>query len=283
MNRPDRLRISRRLEWAYDVLELVEQHVNLPPIRIPPVEFDFDAGNEIEIEAIADATRLFWGIGNGPITDIVSLLEYNGIVLIRENVNCEDMDAVSRWQGGRPFILYSGDVQSNARTVFNLAHELAHIVLHAGVEVTSKNIDKLERQANRFAGAFLMPRATFVREVASTSLDYLLSLKQRWRVSVAAMVYRCRDLEILNSYQVQYIWKQMNARKIRKSEPLDNSFPLGEPTVLKSAVEMIMQAGRAAYRDVVSELALNPRTIEQLCGLPNGTMHNNITPLRLHR
>ena len=124
------------------------------------------------------------------------------------------MDAVSRWQAGRPFILYSSQVESGPRCVFNLAHELGHIFLHAGVEVDSRNIDVIESQANRFAGAFLLPRETFPREVVSTSIKYFTYLKERWGVAIAAMVYRCKDLHLLSKSQHGYLMRQMHSLNI---------------------------------------------------------------------
>lgn len=52
---------------------------------------------------------------------------------------------------------------------------------------------------------------------------------------MAAMIYRCKELGILNPDQMKYLWKQMNVRGIRKKEPLDNAFALSRPTVLASA------------------------------------------------
>jgi Zn-dependent peptidase ImmA (M78 family) len=190
------------------------------------------------------------------------------------------MDAVSRWQGGRPFILYAADEKSYPRKLFNLAHELGHIVLHTSVEVNSKMLDRMEHQANRFAGAFLMPRRTFAREVANTSIDYFISLKARWRVAVAAMVYRCKELAILNPYQVKYIWKQMNMRNIRKKEPLDNAFPLSKPTVLGSALGMILESRTLLPSRIVEELCLNPQDVESLCSVDPGTLEQKVIPLR---
>lgn len=66
--------------------------------------------------------------------------------------------------------------------------------------------------------------ALSVAEIANTTVDYFLSLKGRWRVAVAAMIYRCKELGILNADQVKYMWKQMNARSIRKREALDDAF-----------------------------------------------------------
>jgi Zn-dependent peptidase ImmA (M78 family) len=282
MQRPDRLRIGRRLEWAYHITELLDQYVELPPVNLPDVSFDFAEDDGERIEDIADALREYWGLGFGPITDLAPILEYNGIVLIEEKVACEDMDAVSRWQGGRPFILYATEVESAPRKLFNLAHELGHIVLHTSLEVNSRVLDRMEKQANRFAGAFLLPRRTFSREVANTSVDYLLSLKGRWRVAVAAMVYRCKELGILNPYQVKYIWKQMNARNIRKREPLDTAFSLSQPSVLSSAIEMLAQSSLRTPNEIVDELAINPADIESLTALPPGALQNKVVSLHLN-
>ena len=60
--------------------------------------------------------------------DLPTLLEANGVILILQPVDCEDMDAVSRWQNGRPYILYSAEVESYPRVNHNLAHELGHVV-----------------------------------------------------------------------------------------------------------------------------------------------------------
>jgi hypothetical protein len=49
-----------------------------------------EEGDE-RIEEIADQLREFSNIGFGPITDLVPVLEYNGIIVIEEPVRCEDM------------------------------------------------------------------------------------------------------------------------------------------------------------------------------------------------
>ncbi len=280
MQRPDRLRIGRRLEWAYYITDFVSDYIELPPVNLPEIQFDFQTDGDERIEEVADQLREFWNVGFGPITDLGPVLEYNGIILIEEAVRCDDMDAVSRWQDGRPFILYAGEQYSNPRKLFNLAHELGHIVLHTSTEVNSKNLDRLEKQANRFAGAFLMPRKTFAREVANTSIDYFLSLKGRWRVAVAAMIYRCKELGILNPHQVKYLWKQMNVRGIRKREPLDAAFPLSKPTVLGSAIGMIIEAKVKMPSEVAEELFLNGEDIEALCAVPRGTLQNKVVTLK---
>lgn len=283
MQRPDRLRVSRRLEWAFDIVDYLERFIELPTVSVPDIEFDFFSDDDEQIEEAAEELRKLWGLGAEPVTDLTSVLEFFGFILVEECVKCEDMDAVSRWQGGRPYILYSKETQSTSRSLFNIAHELGHIILHSSVEVNSKNLDKIEKQANRFAGAFLLPRKQFSAEVANTSIDYFFFLKQRWRVAVAAMVYRCKDLNILKPHQVQYIWKQMNIRNIRKKEPLDNAFSLPPPTILATGIRMLIENQVRSKAEIVGDLALNPSDLESLCGLEPDELHTKVVHLQFRQ
>jgi Zn-dependent peptidase ImmA (M78 family) len=268
MDQAARNRISRRLEWAADVVDYVESFVQLPAVGIPDVQWDYERGSQDDIEAIALRLRADWNLGYGPIHDIVPLLEFHGVVLLRESVNCEDMDAVSRWQTGRPYILYSADVESQPRVNFNLSHELGHLILHSGLEVNSDNLARIERQANRFAGAFLLPRTSFPDEVVSTSLSHFLTLKERWRVAIAAMVYRCKDLGVLRESQVKYLWRQL--APMRREEPLDHAFEEMRPSLLRSALEMIVSHRVRTKADVERDVNLNPEDIESLAGTDAG-------------
>ncbi|MBV8824893.1 MAG: ImmA/IrrE family metallo-endopeptidase [Bradyrhizobiaceae bacterium] len=281
MTRPDRLRVTRRLEWAWDVVHYLEQFIDLPTINLPAVDWDFETGNDEQLERITGIVRDDWSLGRGPIFNLAAVLEANGVILLREKVECEDMDAVSRWQGGRPFILCSADKNSLPRENFDLAHELGHLLLHHGIEVTPETLNKLERQANYFAAAFLLPRATFAREVISTSVHYFLKLKERWRVSVAAMIYRSRDLAILSKSQVEYLWRQLSARGMRKEEPLDRTFAVEKPTLLFAALKMLVQNGVRTRADILDSLNLNPEDVESICAAETGFLAQTVVPLQL--
>ena len=281
MNRPDRARISRRLEWAFDVVSYVEQFIDLPRTNFPAINWDWQVESEDSLERVSGALRDHWGLGRGPIFHLTAIAEANGVILIKEPVKCEDMDAVSRWQGGRPYVLCSADRDELPRLNFDIAHEIAHVILHNGVEVTVDNISKIERQANYFAGCFLLPRETFVREVFSTSVHYFLKLKERWRVSVAAMIYRCKELGILNQNQVGYLYRQLTAKGMRKSEPLDKLFKTKSPSVLRSALAMLVEHGVQTKSDIREALNLNARDIEYLCGTESGYLGDNVVLLKL--
>lgn len=281
MDQIHRRRIARRLQWAFDIATYAEKFIEIPPPNLPAIDFRFEAEGEDEaIEQAAEALRDHWGLARNPIRDLSHLLEANGIILVRESVDCADMDAVSCWQGGRPFVLYSADVASGPRVSFNLAHELGHIILHAGVDVSDKNIDRIERQANRFAGAFLLPRERFSREVLGTSMSYFTSLKGRWGVAISAMGYRAKELGIFNTNQYSYLMRQMNAQRARVVEPLDDEFPSSPPSILAESIRMLIDHGVQTRDQVEGALALNLRDVEQLCGVPAGYLDVRVVPMR---
>jgi Zn-dependent peptidase ImmA (M78 family)/transcriptional regulator with XRE-family HTH domain len=279
MNRSDRLRIARRLEWCADVVAYIERFIELPPVKLPAIGAPKDFSDLEALELAAEAVRDAWELGSLPITHLAPTLESNGIVLIKEAVRCPDMDAVSRWQAGKPYILLSEDKHSLPRENYDLAHELAHLLCHSHVEVTSNNLASIERQANYFAGALLLPRKSFPQEVLSTSVSYFLELKARWRVSVQAMVYRCKDLGLLNKNQVAYLWRQLS--KMRTFEPLDDAFEPERPTLLSAALNMLVVNGVQTRAQIVDFLKLNHTDIEQLCGATPGFLDRKVVRLEL--
>ena len=274
-----RRRITRRLQWASDISEYVSRFIDLPDVRLPHIAFDPENVSDDLIESLAMAVRDHWGCARGPIHDLAALFEDNGILLVRENVHCDDMDAVSCWQRGRPFVLFSAEVTSGPRNKYNLAHELGHIVLHAGVEVTSRNLEKLERQANRFAGAFLLPAETFAKDVLGTSIDYFKFLKERWGVSIAAMVYRCKDLSALSKAQHAYLMRQMNFLKIRQVEPLDEMFGVGSPSILAESLRMLIDNGVQTKAQIEQAIPINLEDVESLCGVEKGYLDTRVIHL----
>ena len=281
----DRLRISRRLEWCHEIIQYLEEFLEFPPVDLPVMSLDTDSSqSEFDlIEQAADNLRDFWRLGRGPIPDLVALLESKGIVIIREKSDARDMDAVSQWQMGRPVIYLSADKEIAVRSRFDLAHELGHILLHAGTEIDNKTLAEIEKQANHFASAFLMPQESFSKEIVSTSVEYFTNLKQRWKVSIAAMIYRCKDLNILNENQVAYLWRQMNARKIRTFEPLDDKLVPEEPSVLKQGMDMLLNHQVQSKDNITDNLLFSSSDIETLCGLEPGKLDGTVFNLKIER
>ncbi|MBK8210507.1 MAG: ImmA/IrrE family metallo-endopeptidase [Rhodospirillales bacterium] len=63
----------------------------------------------------------------------------------------DTVSAFSFWEGGHPFIFLGADKQSAARSRFDAAHELGHLILHRGVaeEDLEADLNRFEREAHR--------------------------------------------------------------------------------------------------------------------------------------
>ena len=201
-----------------DVLSFLDERVELPEEQVSPVA-ESPVSME-DIENCAVRVRRGWGLGLGPIPHLIRLLESKGVVVTFIPHECDDMDAFSAWHAKRPIVFLIDHKGSTSRLRFDAAHELGHLVMHADVVAGSP---ELERQANRFASAFLLPRETFLPECPRRlNWPHFYELKRRWKVSVAALVRRAYDLECISeaSYRRAYMHlNQTGQRTAERDEP----------------------------------------------------------------
>lgn len=176
-----------------------------------------DLGSPAPQDAARDL-RLAWGLGTGVAPNLVQLSELHGIRVLGLPDPEEDVDAFSFWGAdGRPFILL-GRSKTAERTRFDLAHELGHLVMHAGAAVATDR--QLEHEANQFAAELLVPERT-LRAVAppSTSIQDVLALKDRFGVSAQAMAYALRDCGRLSEWLLRQTLSELSARGYLTGEP----------------------------------------------------------------
>lgn len=274
-----RKRIQSRLRWAQDISLELQEWVDLPAPEVPVVDAqDPHSIRDEDIEAVANECRTRWALGSGPVADVLLVLENAGVVVVKEEVGTAKMDGVSNWSraDGRPYMLIARDKATLVRSRMDAAHELGHLVLHRHLGPKALNsaadFKELERQAFHFAGAFLLPGESFAAEVWAPSLNTLVALKERWRVSVGAMLMRCSALGMMSEEAGQRLWKHYSARGWRKGEPLDDTLKSEEPRLLARSVRLIVDEGVRPREALLSDFRLSGPDVESLCGLPRGYM-----------
>ena len=135
------------------------------------------------------------------------------------------------------------------RDNFNLAHELAHLVLHRGIE-RAPGTRTVEAQAHRFAGAFLGPERA-LRPQLPSDLDWAcyLRLKRTWGLSMAALARRAKDLEVIDDATYTRAMKQRSSYGWRGREPGSGDRAVPAPQFLRLAASLAdMSAGQLADR-----------------------------------
>ncbi len=135
-------------------------------------------------------------------------------------------------------------------------------------------LKEIESEADRFASAFLLPRKSFPNEVYSPRLMAFVDLKRRWKVSIQAMVYRCKDLGLFDDQQVTNLYKQISFKKWRTVEPLDgeSGIPLEQPLLLGKVADLVLKSGVLARDELLARLRLAPSVVERLAGLSAGSL-----------
>ena len=282
-NKNARLQQQVKLKHLAIIYQVLNKYLEFTILNIPKFKYD----DKLDFEQIALDLRNYWAIGEKPIDNISHLLEKNGIIVASYPVNQNNIDAYSqkiKVEGNdRYIIVLSNDKNLAARSNFDAAHELGHILLHDWnidiEELPREDFKQQEREANYFAAAFLLPKNAFLRDVSlyPRDLKYYIELKKKWKVSISAMLIRANRLGVLTDNQYQYLMKQMAINNWRKREPLDNVLIKQEPILLNKSIEILMQNNIFNPQEFMDELAENqlsmkPEEVEMLLNLDKGTL-----------
>jgi len=233
--------------------EWVESHFGLPAVDLIDLSFESNP------EAAAMHLRQYWSLAHKPIGNILALLEAKGVRLFSLSENTASVNAFSFWHDGKPYI-FLNNFKTAESSRFDAAHELGHLVMHMhGDPKRGRNI---EREANAFASAFLMPaedlKARIPRRITA---DFIIRAKARWRVSAMALSYRLHQLKLLTDWQYKSICIELTKRGYRKSEP--NGISRETSKVWRQVLTMLWQEG-ITKADIARELGFPIDEIEGL-------------------
>lgn len=169
-------------------------------------------------EAAAEIVRARWGIGERPVPNVLHLLEAHGIRIYSLTGENNELDAYSLYWHGQPFIFLSTG-KTGERGRFDAAHELGHLVLHGEHQVLDRPASEVE--ANRFAAAFLMPRASVLAQgLRHAAADRIVQAKQTWNVAAMALTHRLHELDLLTEWGYRTACVQLSRMGYRRAEPL---------------------------------------------------------------
>lgn len=271
----DRGLLQSRAEWLEEVAHNFEEHVEYPDVTLPCLQtYSLSEITTEMIENAADACRKEWRMGDAPAGDILLLLENSGVIVAREETGIARIEGLSMWSDtGRPYVLLCADKGNAYRSRFDAAHELGHLILHRYIETpTDPRAYKLmETQAHLFAGAFLLPARGFVPEVGlPVSLHGLLQLKQRWGVSVGAMILRLRSLGVIDEDGYLRLIKYRSAKWGQKREPNDDDREPEQPRLLRRTLELLVNEGVIRAEALPAYMGLSAHDLESLLSLPMG-------------
>jgi Zn-dependent peptidase ImmA (M78 family)/DNA-binding XRE family transcriptional regulator len=208
--------VKESLEERIRLQSLVQEQGRL---NLPVRKFRVDRLEDAE--KAADLLRKQWKLGEAPIANVITLLEDQLVHVFEIDTPSDKFDGISALAFDEERVLKGAAVISRnmiagERQRLNTVHELGHLVLDVAEEVDE------EKAAFRFAGAFLAPASMVYREVgrsrSSIQLKELLLLKKRFGMSIQALLFRLRDLGIINDSVYKWSCIQVNRMGMRKKE-----------------------------------------------------------------
>ena len=232
-----------------------------------------------DVEDAAQALRAAWHLSDGPINGLIETIEdHGGVVMSWEEDST--FGGLSGWTDeGYPVLVINNTFPADRRR-FSAAHELGHLFMTFRPPVDN------EKFADRFAGAFLVPKDSALRELGtrrrSLSLDELGLLKQRWGLSMLAWIHRARELEVIEQSLFRSLYALFRRRSWNLHEPHQYE-GTEEPLLLRRLVWRALTEGIISERDakeidpshdfVTSEAGGQERSLKQIARLPREKRH----------
>lgn len=265
-----------RSEMVDAIVSELDAILDFPSFDVPATGAgSVDEISEADIERAAIELRDAWGLGNGPIANLVASAEAHGVVVCMFPFGVETLDALSRMGStSRPVAMVNTELGNAFRWRFDVAHELGHMVLHRGIPgidtVPSDVRRVVESQGHRFAGAFLLPEESFRESLVGLSLEDFKMVKPTWGVSIQAMVRRAYDLGLLDESQYTSRQVSISRKRWRKSEPYDGDRMPESPTLLRTCVSLAVREGLLDVKVLMARCGVPEDVFEDVVGVPRG-------------
>jgi Zn-dependent peptidase ImmA (M78 family)/transcriptional regulator with XRE-family HTH domain len=227
---------AKTLRRIHAVLNLTRMRVDrlmLAAAMSPQAELiRISVEDGLDPEDIARRVRALLHLPLGPIVNLTAALEDAGIVIVTERFGSSRTDAVSEWIPGHPplILMNVDDSVGGDRYRWTLAHELGHLVMHKLPSET------MEDEANRFAAEFLLPAAEVRHQLRNVRLANLALLKGIWKVSMAALLERAKQLGTISPSQHRYMRINFGKLHYNTREPAELDVAIEKPTLLTSLV-----------------------------------------------
>ncbi|MCW5256761.1 XRE family transcriptional regulator [Verminephrobacter aporrectodeae] len=230
------------------------------PQELPQQIDDLD-----ELEAFADRVRQTWELGLGPIDDLADTLETLGLLVIvvdEADPGFSGLTATACVADGRTYPVvavssrWPGDWQR-----FTLVHGLGQLLL---AHIVTPGARK-EKACDRFAGAFLAPKAAVVRSLGpvrrGVEWQELLALKHAFGLSMAGWLQRARQCGVTTEAVHSALSQDFFSNGWRQSEP-------GEPVPREHS----RLFGQLVYR-ALGEGYVSESKAAELLGIPRMLLH----------
>lgn len=194
---------------ALELSEMLDRDFELPPQILPDL-----ARADAHVAALI--LRSEWNLGIDPIESLLHQVESRGVRVFSLGAVDRSVSGMSLWHQNVP-IVFLNTASSGERGRFDLAHELAHILLHRHPGSVGR---EAEQEADRFVAELLVPSdALLSHPPRLITCDSVIARARHWGVSAMMIVRRLSDVHLLREWESRNLYRQLTARGFRSTEP----------------------------------------------------------------
>jgi len=205
-----------------------------------------------EADLASQKLRREWHLGDGPIANVIEMLEKNAVKVIEIDTQ-DSFSGLSTKVGNiNVIVLNNSRNLSLDRKRFTALHELGHILM----DIRTDNEKLKENICHRFAAAMLFPavlvEASLGKRRSKLLFPEIGALKMQWGISMAAIVMRANHLGIISdSYYKSYMFL-LSKWGYKKQEPEKYDYQGSEKStrfeqlLFKALAEELISQSKAA-------------------------------------
>lgn len=213
------VKVSEKKAFEAEAAGWLQAYIELENVLGLPLKAVLHFRPELQTGAkLAEAVRGVLDLGPmQPIASVVDVLQRFGVRVIQIWSEAR-IDALAANFGNMPVVVLNGNL-SNDRIRFDASHELWHILAgecDQDVDLDDKSPDG---PAHEFASHLLLSDIALREAFQGNSMVRLVQFKERYGISLAAMIYRARKADLISDSLYQRLWKEFTRLGWRKQEP----------------------------------------------------------------
>ena len=252
------VRVRDKRAYEGDALALLDTYLELENVVERPLEaLAFTAAPEETGRALAERLREELELGTQPVASVIDVAEKLGIRVIELGTEAR-IDGFAAHLGPHKIVVLNSEL-SNDRIRFNAAHEVGHHLFEdceedGEVAFEEKELDK---RAHEFASHLLLPESVLEQAIETKSMVRLVQFKERFGISLAAMVYRARSGGHISQRMYERLFRQFSQLGWRKNEP--GYVAPDRPARLEALIDVAVHEGHLSFGQV-AQLACVPES-----------------------
>lgn len=198
-------------KWS-EAYEHLEQYLEMP------LQWTF---NDIEItdrtgpDRLAAAVRAHLDLDEAePIGSMIEVLEDACGIRVLELKTALELDGLAAQYGDGHVLILNPEMKGD-RQRMNAAIELGHVLYRE----SSASELAVEKMAYEFAMTLMLPGSQLVEAFEGKSFLKLIAFKEKFGISVAAMIHRAEQLRLIKTTTSRWLWSEMTRRGWKSDEP----------------------------------------------------------------